>query len=144
MKIKYLLFYVETYLLNLPCYIIHELCHWLFLLPLSMIGLVSMPTIKMDRLASYSINGDESSTWSFKMSVCYKNYFDIDWINRLCSIMPALGTIALFIVSPFYLYPYYLSQINTLWMSVGDINKMMGIYPPAPVDTCTDCACTGE
>lgn len=119
--------------MNAPLYIYHEIMHCLPLVITWIMGLNTFPEIVITQYPSYHINDDNSvATSSFRMHVSYINHFGFKWLCFLTTIMPLFGTLFLFIISPYYLYPYYLSNIQTLWLSVGDIRdlKAIGMKPP--------------
>ena len=124
---KKVIFYLQE-IFNCPCYVYHEICHWVFIVPFWVVGYCSFPVIKINRLPSITINKDENTSQSISslyMCVNYRNHFGISWINRVCRLMPALGLMILLYISPIYLYLYYFANINTLWMSADDIEKFI-------------------
>lgn len=121
------LFYLEYYLCNLPFYIYHELCHYIILIMTFLLALNSFPKLIITQWAycEYCTKDDNLRTQhSFKMHVSYINYWDFEWLDKICAFMPIPGLVILFWISPWYLYPYYLSHINTLWLSEGDIKTI--------------------
>lgn len=138
MKLKLFLFYIEGYLIEFPLYYLHELSHWLLALVTFLLGINSFPVIKIIRKYKIVINDDNTtSSYSWHMQVSYSCNEDNKWLCPLISCSPAIMTVLLFIYSPYWLYPLYLSKISTLWLSVSDqacveeyfFNKNNGIGP---------------
>lgn len=123
---KRIAFYIEYYVINAPLYIYHELTHCVPLVFTWLYGLNTFPQIIIDRYPSYTVNEEDNviSTSSFKMHVSYINHFEFKWIDWVSAAMPLIGTLFLFVISPYYLYPYYLSNIQTIWLSVSDIRDL--------------------
>lgn len=121
MKIrKHYLQYFEAYVLNLPCYLIHELSHYIVAL-LMIPFLNSFPKFVINNLYHNKITNDMFvSTKSHNMHININSNCRFSLQIFLITFSPAITTILLFIYSPYWLYPYYLCNISTLWLSVGD------------------------
>jgi len=126
---KKIFFYIETYVSNFPCYLAHEISHIIFVFIFWIFGINSFPKMIWKRKASMTINKDlTTSMQSTYLFVQYTSYFKNRIPLLIVSASPALLTILLFIFSPWYMYLYYIANINTLWMSVGDTVKCQEIF----------------
>lgn len=124
---KNILFYIEFYIFNLPLYLYHELSHFILVILTWCLFLTSFPKLVVKRWAYCGNCEDDGQRrqYSFMMYVEYNNRLGINWLDKIVAIMPVISTIVLFWISPWYLYPYYLSHINTLWLSQTDIDKII-------------------
>lgn len=123
MKLKNFTFWIEQYLFDIPASLFHELCHWIVAFVTYLLGFNEFPTIVLDRWPSFNINPDNTiSIWSIKMHVAYTGWNDLSF--RLIVLAPAIGTILLFIFSPYWLWVYYLARISRFWLSVNDVNQL--------------------
>jgi hypothetical protein len=127
----YYLIYIYLYTVQLVCYVFHELCHWIMILPMWMIGLNSFPTIHIKRCAKVEIleNGAyKVSSWYMYVSSIY-NYSNLDGTFRclrlrISAIAPFIGLIILFIISPIWLRVFLLIEFNNLSLSNSDYKQV--------------------
>lgn len=119
---KQLTFKIQAYCSEFPCYLFHELTHFLFVVCAWAFGYSSFPKLIIDRLAYANIepNGD-MQTFSFTMRVTYSTPKRYIIFPLLVCISPMVGTLFLFIISPYWLWLFYIANINTLMLSGGDI-----------------------
>src|SRR5688572_10959638 len=130
-KLKELPLWIEHYVFNLPCYLYHEICHWVFGFITFCCGVNSFPKLRVLRWANWEINATNTGYEVSSHFMCVNTANDLNrfW-NRVLTIYicsaPAFGVILLFVISPWYLCVYYITQIQTLWLSYGDYQQIMG------------------
>lgn len=119
--------YLIGYLFELPTYLFHEVSHWIMALVLCPITAgFYIPRIRIDRWFECEADQKGSQTTSWKMHVHHFGLIRTDSLdNFLVALAPAISTIVLFIVSPWYLDIIWLSQLNWLWLSGGDTRKVV-------------------
>ena len=106
----------------------HELWHWLFTHLFKFLTLGDLEKIRFNITGFPKIedNGEGFTTYSVCMEVEY--YSTSKFTNSFGSILitfaPVIGVIFLFIVSPWWIYPLYLSNLNTFWLSSDDIKQI--------------------
>lgn len=123
---KRMLFYTECYGFNMPASFFHEACHWVWYFALYLLGLNSLPRIRVSRWYSIRDNGDGTCHQTMMYTYVWMGtswYGDASVVNKVGLAMPVVGLALLVLLSPWQLDFYYLSQINTLWMSHSDIDK---------------------
>ena len=127
---KKYLYYIESSF-NFPCYMFHELCHWIFYFITWLLGFNSFPVIIIDRWYKYDcvkmVNGVECvHTLSIYAYVNFNTSYKL--IARIGAFMPVIGIVLLILFSPWYMYFYYLSQISSLWLSTSDTRWVLGTH----------------
>lgn len=120
--------YLVGYFFELPAYIFHEYCHWVIAVIGWILSINTFPTVHVDRYFKVEVSNKGTMTDSWSMYVLYNTYGCNTFFSFLVSIAPAIGTILLFIISSWYLDIMYLTQISSLWLSMGDIKKILRYY----------------
>ena len=126
MQITKFLCFIEQYIFQFVFTCIHELSHYVFALYFWAIGAITFPKWNWTRKASIIIQNDRSITsFGHSMDISYNSPRNLRFMRYIiipCS--PAVFTIILFIISPWYLWIFYLSHISILWMSIYDMDKV--------------------
>lgn len=134
MKFKIILYHLNEYLFSLPATIFHELCHWIIAMIFYCVGLInSVPKIRITEWHLIEEEGSYVSTKSMSACVYYSTTLspklDI-LVNGIVAIAPAFGVITLMLFCPWYINILLFNRITTLWLSIGDIervNKMLKV-----------------
>lgn len=130
MKLKILTFYIPEYVFVFPLYYLHELSHWFVAWIFYIAGTnYVIPKITIERLYSVKvISHNATSSMSHHMSITTgvhnRNYLTSIFITSA----PAIMTVMLFIISPWWLCLIYCNNLSTLWLSVGDITYLIHVY----------------
>ncbi len=129
MKLKRIILYITEYTSTTPCYFIHEASHYMMALFCWAIGLNSFPKLIVTRWYSFQIDVQNNNITHTGVQMHVN--FDTDlhfrfhrWHIALITVMPAITTIALLLLSPWWLKFYWISNLATLWLSVGDIREI--------------------
>ena len=133
---KSVLLFIEWYICNLPAYLFHELSHWMFVFLCWCLGFVdTFPKLIVIRWARWKINDSEGDdicrteieTHHMGITFTVNDRYKRMVINKISCIMPGITTILLFVFSPKFMWIYYITQINTLWLSVKDIRDIRSV-----------------
>lgn len=109
--------------------IYHEFWHWLFAHCMRIFTLGDIHNIiftikEYPRIERNNIGG--FTKYSPTMCITYistiKHLKSTE--SKIVTFAPAIGTIILFLLTPWWMYPLYLSHINSLWLSLGDVDKL--------------------
>jgi hypothetical protein len=105
----------------------HEGWHLMFAYPLYWTGFIKKPTFVHNSWGKFEIDwhGNTTSSTSNAMYINIKDQMEdqlvryalLGWI----SIAPAFGFVLLLIISPWWLYPVYILNMRTLWLSPSDV-----------------------
>lgn len=126
---KVFFYYVQGYLIELPATFIHELSHYLVTFIFFLLGMCDFPTMHFTkRFECIMTSPGCTSTNSWYAHVKFRGPDTCRWRLLIINAAPAFTTIALFIFSPWYLYPVYLSCISTLWMSTSDMDVVERLW----------------
>ena len=132
MNTKKISYYVAEYIGTFPMCILHEVSHWLFALITFCLGLNSFPKIRITKYYSVEIKDVYDRINNNRMHV---EYTTTNLTNKtvivMCSFVasaPFFLTIFLFCYSPLWMYPYYLSNINSIWLSSSDVKQIKNIF----------------
>lgn len=129
MKLKVFTFYLVEYLCTFPVNILHELSHWLFALPLWIVNKITFPKLVIDRYYSIKINSDYTvSQVSNSMSIQFKTDKERPLIVAYIASAPVFLIITIFWLCPFWLYPFIIVNIPSLFLSVTDIKQIEIAY----------------
>jgi len=129
---KLLPHYIKAYIIDLPCIIFHELCHYIVAVIIWCLGLApSFPTMQITRWFRLEYKDDCNFTaynWCASVTNHYYTTSLSIFANILITIAPAIGCILLFIFSPWYIYPFYIANINWLWLSADDAQQICDYF----------------
>lgn len=127
---KNVLWLIEQYVFEIPLAFFHELTHWVFCVITWLLDINTFPKIVVVRWPTRCVNSDDTtSTSSIRTHVSYRFYGRVKSLHiMMCSMMPIVGMAALFYFSPWFMWIYYLANINTLWLSVDDTRKVRGYF----------------
>ena len=130
-QIKQLIFYISYFIPELIATLTHELSHYIVAVILYPINDTEFPKLVFTQIAKYKFNADNStSTYSFRAHVTYNGYvtYTSFVILKLIVVAPAITTIALFIFMPWYVCLFMLPLLNSLWLSLSDVDQLKMSY----------------
>lgn len=125
---KQFIFYITYYIPDILCGLFHEFSHWTIFLIGWILRCNSFPIIYVDRLPQRTVNKDLSTntktSYMYVDIEMYNNSFLTNLIFFYAVIAPALFTIILYLISPWYMWLLYTPYLDRLWMSESDINSL--------------------
>lgn len=131
MIIKKLIFFLEYNILNLTSLIIHELSHYIVALLGFILSINSFPVLNITKVAKYKVNDDgttNTQSWSGNVTFNSDNSYLSFIFVKLITLAPAITTVLLLIYSPMLIKVLVICNLQTLWLSVGDVRDLKESY----------------
>lgn len=129
MEIRKIIFYVQQIIIAFPCLLFHELCHYIWAVISFYLLQNSFPYIKIDSYPKFYRNDmGTNTTIGASASVNFSTSNKNNLMHIIGTAMPAVGTICLFIFSPWYIWIYYIAGLDSLWLSLSDSDRIVKYF----------------
>lgn len=115
---------------------LHELSHWIFAFIGFYLSLNGFPRISVTRWFSIIQYDKDDPTQSCSYGICAQVTYTT-WYNTIkaqnihgaiIASSPIFLTISLFLFSPWWMYPLYIANLSTMWISWGDYEDIKKIF----------------